>query len=140
MIVRQVPHEEAHNATHDQTREQLEKPQEMERHARVMRRRGLCAAVEWLEHDGRGKQGCVVFATDVEDCVVWWRRAHSEYSSSVRYIPATIYAAGMEIFNECEGAQRRESEVGRRWNGMGWMSRFSVDRRPKMPWARVQLS
>ena len=36
-----------------------------------------------------------------------------EDSSSVRQgiISATVYAAGMEGFNECEGAQRRESEI-----------------------------
>jgi len=60
VIVCQVPHEETHNATHDKTSEELEKSQEMERHSRVMRRRGLRATVEWLEHVG---QGCVVFAT-----------------------------------------------------------------------------
>jgi hypothetical protein len=60
VIVRQVPHEETHNATHDQTSEELEKPQEVERHARVMRRRGLRTTVKWLEHVG---QGCMVFAT-----------------------------------------------------------------------------
>ena len=55
MIVRQVPHEEAHNAAHDETREKLEKPQEVERHARIMRRRGFRAAVEGLEHDECGE-------------------------------------------------------------------------------------
>lgn len=43
-----------------------------------MRRRGLRATVEWLEHVG---QGCVVFATGVEDCVV--ARKLSKYSPGV---------------------------------------------------------
>ena len=65
--MRQVPHEETHNATHDQTSEKLEKSQEMERHTRIMRRRGLCATVEWLEHVGQARL-CGI--RDVEDCVV----------------------------------------------------------------------
>ena len=35
---------------------------------------------------------------------------------------ATVYAAGMEVFNECEGAQRRESEVGTGWEDGGMRS------------------
>jgi len=67
VIVRQVPHEEAHDAADDQTGEKLAKAQEMERHSWIMRRRGLRATVKWLEHVG---QGCVLFATDVKECVV----------------------------------------------------------------------
>lgn len=67
MIVRQVPHEEAHDTTDDKTSKKLKKSQEMERHSRIMRRRGLRAWVEWLEHNG---QGCMVVATGVEHCVV----------------------------------------------------------------------
>lgn len=56
VIVRQMPHEEAHNAAHDQTRQQLEEAQQVERHARIIRRRGLRAAMEGLEH-GEYKAG-----------------------------------------------------------------------------------
>ena len=45
----------------------------------------------------------------------------------------------MECFNECEGAQRRESEGGKRMEMMEWGGtdvEISVDRR----WARVHTS
>jgi hypothetical protein len=94
VIVRQVPHEEAHNAAHDQTREKLETSQEMERHARVMRWRGLRATVEWLEHVGRD---CVVFATGVEDCGGGERARFEQLDVSSRILSATVYAAGKEL-------------------------------------------
>jgi len=53
VVVRQVPHEETHDATHNKTGKKLAEAQQMERHSRVMRRRGLRATVERLEHIGR---------------------------------------------------------------------------------------
>jgi hypothetical protein len=53
VVVRQVPHEETHNASHDKTGKKLAEAQQMERHSRVVRWRGLRATVERLEHVGR---------------------------------------------------------------------------------------
>ena len=75
----------------------------MERHARVMRRRGLRAAVEWLEHDGKA----VWYSRPA--CKIGGGGARTLKVQSERGIlpSATVYAAGTELFNESEGAQRR---------------------------------
>jgi hypothetical protein len=53
---------------------------------------------------------------------------------------ATVYAASMEVFNECEGAQRRESEVRKKDgdDGIGWDKCRDLCRTEV--WARVHTS
>lgn len=53
VIVGQVPDEVAHDTADDQTAKQLEEAYSMEWDSRIVRRRGLCAMIEWLEHGGR---------------------------------------------------------------------------------------
>lgn len=53
MVVCQMPHEEAHNATNYKTSKKLTEAQEMERDSWIMRRRGLRATVERLQHGGQ---------------------------------------------------------------------------------------
>jgi hypothetical protein len=66
--------------------------------------------VEWLEHVG---QGCVVFAAGEEDC---GGGAHAlEVQFERRITSCNGLRCWYGYFNECEGAQRRESEVGTGW-------------------------
>ena len=50
VIVSQMPYEVAHDSAHDQTRQQLRGTNAMEDDARIAGRRGLRAAIEWVQH------------------------------------------------------------------------------------------
>ena len=52
MIMRQMPDEEQHDASHNQARYQLPEAESMEDDARVMRGRRFGTAVEGVEHCG----------------------------------------------------------------------------------------